>query len=251
MAIYGSPVRGTIYSKDPGGDKYWLSQPYGCTGYPKEPRLGDCAHFHRGLDILNGQYGGDVLAIASGTVKVSLRESNGENIIAIHHGDGVVSYYGHLERRLAAAGEHVALGEHIGDIGSTGNSSGPHIHVAAKTGVDLSQNLYPDSNGHWFNLWPRLAQNVRVKPKNSDGIRIRSSLSLSDSAIFAEVDAAGHIVSNGGVILGVVGAWRKWYAIRTGPTYTVGGVKSNRWEEFSLAGQHVYVASLLAIRSVS
>ena len=252
--IIDNPVRGTIYTTQ-AGTRLYLSQRFGCTDFPWEPALGKCAHFHRGLDIARSDGGGgtDILAPLAGTVKVSMRESNGEQILAIHHGDGIVSFYGHLRERLVSAGAHVSKGQHIGEMGTTGNSTGVHLHFAMKRSVDLSENLYPDRNGTWFNPWPLLAQNVRVRPKQgSDGIRIRSSLSLDDAAVYATTGLDGRIHHVGDdADLGSTSTWRKWTGVFRGPSYSVGGVKSDRWERFLLGSKVVYVASLLAQRSAS
>ena len=252
--IIGPPVRGTIY-RTQGGTRLYLSQRFGCTGFRWEPPLGNCAHFHRGLDIArsDGAGGADILAVLPGVVKVSLREGNGENIIAIHHGDGIVSYAGHLRARLVSAGERVSKGQHIGEMGTTGNSTGNHLHFAMKRGVDLSENLYPDRNGTWFDPWPLIEQNVTVRPKQgTDNIRIRASLSLADSAIYAETQLDGRIRRTADEAdLGLVSTWRNWLGVVTGPKYSVGGTASTRWEKFQLGSKVVYIASLLAQRSAS
>lgn len=251
--ILGNPVPSTIY-KTRSGTRLYLSQPFGCTGFDWEPPLGKCAHFHRGLDIPRSDGGGgtDILAPLSGVVKVSMRESNGENIIAIHHGDGVVSFYGHLRERLVGAGKSVSKGQHIAEMGTTGNSTGNHLHFAMKRGVDLSRNLYPDSNGTWFDPWPLLAQNVTVRPKPRTVVRLRTSPTLSDDTVYATTDVDGHIYrESDGELLGYAATWRKWLGVVQGARYEIDGAASTRWEKFKLGSQIVYMASLLAQRSAS
>lgn len=87
--------------------------------------------FHTGVDISSGRPAGvsPVVAFRTGQV-VSPGKSFGGygNIVAIDHGGGLVSYYGHLANISVAVGQYVQAGEAIGHEGSTGNSTGPHLH---------------------------------------------------------------------------------------------------------------------------
>lgn len=83
---------------------------------------------HWGLDIANAS-GTPVLAAADGLVRRSAGPYLLEgNIVLIDHGGGLVSTYMHLTDRLVATGAKVKRGERIGTIGSTGRSTGPHLH---------------------------------------------------------------------------------------------------------------------------
>lgn len=83
--------------------------------------------FHAGLDF-SGNTGDPIQAAASGTViQVKYREGYG-NTVMIDHGDGWTTLYAHLSSFAVGLGAQVALGQTIGAIGSTGWSTGPHLH---------------------------------------------------------------------------------------------------------------------------
>lgn len=92
-------------------------------GYRSYPDSG----FHTGLDIVN-YYGAPVLATAAGTV-VEAGWDGGFGIkIAIDHGNGYVTWYGHNSAALVSVGQFVHKGQQIADLGSTGFATGPHVH---------------------------------------------------------------------------------------------------------------------------
>ena len=111
------------------------TQPYGCTGFRMEPRRGDCAHFHAGIDIANKR-GTPIRAVADGTVNYVGREPwyHGTDrawVVILSHGNGIKSVYVHLQPRDIAGiskGRHVDKGQLIGLMGSSGRSTGPHLH---------------------------------------------------------------------------------------------------------------------------
>jgi len=88
-------------------------------------------YYHRGVDYAGG-YGSAVIAPASGRVALVGQESQGfrvhGNVIGIDHGQGVVSIFMHLSRINVKEGEFVQAGQVIGAVGSTGASTGPHLH---------------------------------------------------------------------------------------------------------------------------
>jgi len=83
--------------------------------------------FHKGIDIA-APHGTAVYAYSSGTVIYSGYMSGYGNLIAINHGNGMVTRYGHLSARYIKAGQKVSTGQRIGAVGSTGVSTGPHLH---------------------------------------------------------------------------------------------------------------------------
>ncbi|MEY8312495.1 lysozyme family protein [Oscillospiraceae bacterium 42-9] len=109
--------------------------------YPLPGHPWDTYPGHNGIDISFANcYGEPVYAVAAGTVRyvqdgwtpaygVDGMWSFG-NSVFIEHGDGWISAYGHLSALAVASGETVTQGQLIGYIGSTGNSSGPHLHLA-------------------------------------------------------------------------------------------------------------------------
>jgi len=89
---------------------------------------------HAGVDIANST-GTPIRAAKSGTVIVSGYNDGGYgNWIIIDHGGGFSTLYGHMSRLRASEGQSVKQGELIGDMGSTGHSTGPHLHFETRVG---------------------------------------------------------------------------------------------------------------------
>lgn len=88
-------------------------------------------YYHRGVDYA-GAYGSPVVAPAAGQVSLVGRESQGfkihGNVVGINHGQGVASILMHLSRIDVKEGDFVQAGQVIGALGSTGASTGPHLH---------------------------------------------------------------------------------------------------------------------------
>lgn len=83
---------------------------------------------HRGIDI-GAPSGTDVVAIDSGKVIVAGFGKSYGNYVVIDHGNGYTSLYAHNSRLCVSVGDSVSRGEVIAKVGSTGNSTGPHIHL--------------------------------------------------------------------------------------------------------------------------
>jgi murein DD-endopeptidase MepM/ murein hydrolase activator NlpD len=109
----GRPIRGG-----------WMSSGY---GFRTDPFTGKRA-FHSGLDFVSPP-GSDVLAVAAGVVTYSGKRANYGNLIEIDHGDGLVTRYAHNKRNLVSVGDAVKKGEAIAQVGSTGRSTAPHVHL--------------------------------------------------------------------------------------------------------------------------
>lgn len=86
---------------------------------------------HTGLDIAASS-GTTIKAAASGTVVFSGYKGSFGNMIAIDHGNGVLTYYGHCSKLYVSAGTKVSQGTAIAAVGSTGNSTGPHLHFEVR-----------------------------------------------------------------------------------------------------------------------
>lgn len=86
---------------------------------------------HTGLDIANST-GTPIVAAASGKVTFSGYKGSYGNMIVISHGNGVQTYYGHCSKLYVSAGAQVSQGQTIGTVGSTGNSTGPHLHLEVR-----------------------------------------------------------------------------------------------------------------------
>ncbi|MCY9516513.1 M23 family metallopeptidase [Paenibacillus apiarius] len=89
--------------------------------------------FHSGLDIA-GNTGDSVYAAAVGEVIASDVDALKGNYIIIKHHNGLSTRYLHMSKRLAKAGDKVAKGQIIGEVGSTGRSTGPHLHFEIRQG---------------------------------------------------------------------------------------------------------------------
>ena len=83
---------------------------------------------HKGTDIGRVGYTSSVYAAKSGTVIVSQSSSSYGNYVVISHGSGNTTLYAHLSSRKVSVGQYVNQGDVIGITGSTGNSTGPHLH---------------------------------------------------------------------------------------------------------------------------
>ncbi len=123
-----------------------ISQDYGCTGFSWEPPRGNCAHFHKGIDIVAAS-GTPVVASAAGrVVYVGWNWPDGYDpafIVIVAHSSNLTTWYAHLQPRYPVkAGEVVAAGQVIGYEGNTGRSTGAHLHWMV------------EYNGQWVN--PRL-----------------------------------------------------------------------------------------------
>ena len=104
-------------------DYYYVSSKY---GYRKDP-ITKKKRFHPGIDLA-GTWHEDVHAPADGTVIFAGRNGGYGNLIRIKHKYGVVTAYGHLQKVLVTKGQKVTIGKTIGKMGSTGRSTGQHLH---------------------------------------------------------------------------------------------------------------------------
>ena len=86
---------------------------------------------HQGIDI-GAPTGSDILAAAEGDVVVSTYSSSAGNYVMINHGGGVYTVYMHASKLLVSVGEHVSQGQVIAKVGSTGYSTGPHLHFGVR-----------------------------------------------------------------------------------------------------------------------
>ena len=104
-----------------------MSSPFGVR---LDPFLGRPA-IHTGID-LRGETGEPVHATAAGRVSIAGREGGYGNMIEINHGNGLATRYGHLSQIDVKVGQTVHIGDIIGRIGSTGRSTGPHLHYETR-----------------------------------------------------------------------------------------------------------------------
>lgn len=116
-------------------DRLHITSPYGSRIHPITGRR----TVHNGVDY-GSPMGSAVHAVAVGVVIVSGYDNLSGNKIAIKHRDNSVSWYMHMSARGVGVGAHVAAGQVIGRVGSTGRSTGPHLHFGFK-----------NAKGAWIN----------------------------------------------------------------------------------------------------
>ncbi len=106
-----------------------------------DPLTGEIRH-HNGVD-LKAKYGDPVYAAGSGKVVFTGISGGYGNLIQIAHGNGYLTFYGHLSKIYAKQGQHVRKGVLIGRVGATGRVTGPHLHFEIrKAGKPLDPLLY-------------------------------------------------------------------------------------------------------------
>ena len=109
-------------------------------GYRSSPTAG-ASSYHRGLDI-GASAGSSIWAAASGTVITASYNSAMGNYIVISHGNGVCTVYEHCSALYVSVGQSVSQGETIAAVGSTGISTGAHLHFGVTVGGDYVNPLY-------------------------------------------------------------------------------------------------------------
>jgi murein DD-endopeptidase MepM/ murein hydrolase activator NlpD len=114
-------------------------------GSRQDPLTGE-ANFHAGLDI-SAERGSPVYATADGIISRAAAEGDYGNLVVIDHGYGLETRYGHLSRYQVRAGDTVARGDIIGRVGSTGRSTGAHLHYEVRVNGRLLNPLQLLMNG--------------------------------------------------------------------------------------------------------
>jgi len=119
-------------------EKGWISSYF---GKRKDPFTGRSA-VHRGIDVA-GKEGAKIIATAHGVVTWAEERSGYGKLIEIDHGNGLITRYGHCESIDVQVGQQIEQGDALGSIGSTGRSTGPHIHYEViKNGVKINPLKY-------------------------------------------------------------------------------------------------------------
>jgi len=95
-------------------------------GEREDPFSGEEA-YHKGVDFA-GTAGANVMAVAAGVVTWAGNRTGYGNLVEINHGDGYITRYAHNQRTLVSVGQTVKRGDPIALMGSTGRSTGPHVH---------------------------------------------------------------------------------------------------------------------------
>jgi murein DD-endopeptidase MepM/ murein hydrolase activator NlpD len=123
-----------------------ISQPFGPSQLALEPPYGSYPHFHTGIDLVE-PFGSPIYAADDGVVALVGNSSSGYgNYVVIAHSGGLQTLYGHLSLALVKVGQLVTQGEPVGLEGSTGNSTGAHLHFELRVNqnpVDPAMYLPP------------------------------------------------------------------------------------------------------------
>ncbi len=121
----------------------WLSSPY---GRRNDPFTGKPS-FHYGVDLA-GKKGSDVISVAAGIVTWAGEKRPYGKLVEIDHGNGYVTRYGHGERLLVKTGDTVTRGQVVAHMGSSGRSTGPHVHFEVwKDGKTVNPAKYLRTKG--------------------------------------------------------------------------------------------------------
>jgi murein DD-endopeptidase MepM/ murein hydrolase activator NlpD len=114
--------------------KGWLSSYFGMRTHPISGRR----EMHKGIDFA-GKMGGSVIAVAKGVVTYAGKRYSYGQLVEIAHGNGYSTRYAHNSRLLVSVGDTVEKGFQIAEIGSSGRSTGPHVHFEViKNGVEVN-----------------------------------------------------------------------------------------------------------------
>lgn len=146
---------GNAYQFDPGSGWYW-PLPSNCVkvnsfyGPRKDPISGKRAN-HSGTDIGGAPTGTQIYAAKGGVVLTSAHHSSYGNYVVISHGDGLSTLYAHMSKRAVKVGDVVSQGQVIGYVGSTGRSTGPHLHFEVRVNGVRQDALKYYPNVNWIN----------------------------------------------------------------------------------------------------
>jgi murein DD-endopeptidase MepM/ murein hydrolase activator NlpD len=117
-----TPVAGAVWT-----------QQFGCTAFAQEPVAPQCpgGHYHSGLDLA-AAWGTPVRAAASGSAHVRWDPTGYGQYVFVDHPGDMRTLYGHLSSVSVADGATVTAGQEVGRLGSTGLSTGPHVHFEVR-----------------------------------------------------------------------------------------------------------------------
>jgi murein DD-endopeptidase MepM/ murein hydrolase activator NlpD len=136
-----------LYRATPMGnplDNGWIASSYGRRNHP----IRGGRDFHTGID-LSARPGEPIKVTADGVVSYSGRSGANGNLVAVEHGFGYQSFYAHNKKNVAKVGQVVNRGEIIAYVGSTGSSTGPHVHYEIwKDGKNTNPKRYL-KGGNW------------------------------------------------------------------------------------------------------
>lgn len=119
----------------------WISSYYGMRTNPFTGKL----QFHKGMDFA-AKSGSEVQTVAGGVITWSGQRYGYGNLVEVNHGNGYVTRYGHNKENLVQVGDTVKKGQGIALMGSTGRSTGPHVHFEVlKNGRQINPQRFVQS----------------------------------------------------------------------------------------------------------
>ncbi|MEN8178135.1 MAG: M23 family metallopeptidase [Pseudomonadota bacterium] len=142
--IMNSNLEETLHPAGKPITRGWISSYYGMRNDPFSGKR----TMHKGMDFA-GKEGSDVVAVAAGVVTWSEVRDGYGSLVEINHGKGYVTRYGHNKEILVEIGDRVRQGQVIGKMGSSGRSTGPHVHFEVlKNGKTVNPAKYIKAERH-------------------------------------------------------------------------------------------------------
>jgi Peptidase family M23 len=170
--------------------------------------------------------GDPVVASAPGTVVTvrNLGDTSYGRYVVVDHGGGYASYYAHLSSFSATVGEHVGYGEVIGYVGSSGNSSGPHLHYEQRSGGSAIQVRFNGTLALYWGTRNYTSDNgcggyAATVNTAGDPLTVRSGPGTGYAAVGSVADGQTVLIScqtSGSVVTGTYGTSSIWDRIGSG-----------------------------------
>lgn len=126
--VYNGEFSGGVMAWPVAKSGTYITSEYGFREHP----IQGITKFHTGIDIGNAWYGTPVIAAADGIVSLAQENGGYGNCVMINHGNGISTLYGHGQKILVTVGTQVKKGDLIMEVGSTGVSTGPHLHFEVR-----------------------------------------------------------------------------------------------------------------------
>ncbi len=150
-AAAAAGAAGTAFAASGGTWMRWPSYTSVLTssyGMRTDPVSGKIYRLHAGCDV-GASYGTAIWAAAGGTVISAGWNGGYGNCVMINHGNGYTTVYGHMSRIAVSYGQTVSMGQVIGYVGSTGNSTGPHLHFEIRASA-TGQSINPMAFSYYY-----------------------------------------------------------------------------------------------------
>ena len=126
--VYNGEYTGGVMAWPVAKSGTYITSDYGIREHPIQGIIKQ----HTGIDIGNAGFGAPIIAAADGVVSMASYYGGYGNCVMINHGNGVSTLYGHGQKILTTVGTEVKKGDLIMEVGSTGNSTGPHLHFEVR-----------------------------------------------------------------------------------------------------------------------